>query len=58
MTTAVYFNNPCGEVVLLAAFLMKTDAEGYVKASFLDGLKIKELPHDAWHDFKSIKEKV
>lgn len=58
MTTAVYFNDPYGEVVLIATFLMKTDAEGYVKESFLGSLKIKELSHDAWHDFESIKEKV
>ena len=58
MLSAVYLNDTYGEVVLVAAFLMRTDAEDYVKSSFLGNLKIKELSHDAWRDFKSIKEKV
>ena len=59
MLTVVYFNDPDGEVILVAAFLMKTDAEDYVEKSFLDDLKIKELSHnEAWRDFQSIRAKV
>jgi len=58
MLTAVYLTDPYGEAVLVAAFLMRTDAEDYVKASFLDSLKIKELSNDAWRNFQSIRAKV
>jgi len=58
MLSAVYFNDKNEEAILVAAFLMKTDAEDYVKSSFLGNLKIKELSLDAWRDFQSIKEKV
>jgi hypothetical protein len=58
MLTAVYFNDPHEEVILVAAFLMKTDAEDYVKSSFLSNLKTKEMSTDAWRDFQSIKAKV
>lgn len=58
MLTAVYFNDPDLEVVLVAAFLMKTDAEDYVKSSFLSNLKTKEMSMDAWRDFQSIRAKV
>lgn len=58
MLTAVYLNDPYGEAVLVAAFLMRVDAEDFVKASFLDSLEIKELSNDAWRDFQSIRAKV
>lgn len=58
MLTAVYFNDPKEEVILVAAFLMKTDADDYVKGSFLSNLKTKEMSTDAWRDFQSIRAKV
>lgn len=58
MLTVVYFNDPDGEVILVAVFLMKTDAEDYVKSSFLSNLKTKEMSTDAWRDFQSIRAKV
>ena len=58
MLTAVYFNDPDEEVILVAAFLMKTDADDYVKSSFLSNLKTKEMSTDAWRDFQSIRAKV
>ena len=58
MLTAVYFNGKYEDVVLVAAFLMKTDADDYVKSSFLSNLKTKEMSTDAWRDFQSIRAKV
>ena len=58
MLTAVYFNDPYEEVILVAAFLMKTDADDYVKSSFLSNLKTKEMSTDAWRHFQSIRAKV
>lgn len=58
MLSAVYMTDKYGEVVLVATFLMRTDAEDYVKASFLSSLRVKELSHDAWRDFQSIRKKV
>lgn len=58
MLTVVYFNDPYEEVILVAAFLMKTDAEDYVKSSFLSNLKTKEMSTGAWRDFQSIRAKV
>ena len=58
MLTVVYFNDPHEEVILVAAFLMKTDAEDYVKSSFMSNLKTKEMSTDARRDFQSIRAKV
>ena len=59
MISAVYFNGKYEDVVLVAAFLMRSDAEDYVEKSFLDDLKIKELSHnEAWQHFQSIRAEV
>ena len=56
MTTAVYYNSKeTGEPVLLAVFLMKSDANDFAKNYVLTDILIKDLPFDAWTDFSNLR---
>lgn len=56
MTTAVYYNDEgTGDVILLAVFLMKSDAETFAKNYILTDIFVKDLPTEAWIDFSNIR---
>lgn len=56
MTTAVYFNGKTtGKPILLAVFLMKSEAETFAKGYGLNEILIKDLPTEAHADFIKIK---
>ena len=57
MLYVVYFETPNDIPVLVAAFLMKTDAEHFAEtAQFGNGYKIKETTLEAWSAWTKIRE--
>tara|TARA_R110001592_G_C12744683_1_gene711312 strand:+ start:66 stop:245 length:180 start_codon:yes stop_codon:yes gene_type:complete len=55
MTTAVYFNDKIvGNTVLIAVFLMRSDADAFAKNYVLTDVFVKDLPIEAWTDFSNI----
>lgn len=57
MMTAVYStSNFSGEKILLAVFLMKTDAELFIKSqTLMNSLETQDLPTEAYINFSKIR---
>jgi hypothetical protein len=57
MMTAVYYTSTFnGEKVLLAAFLMKTDADLFIKSqTLINNLETQDLPTEAYTNFSKIR---
>lgn len=56
MLTVVYMTNKDGEKILIAAFLMRSDAESFVRNSvFNTGMEIVDIDGQ-WEHWSKIKE--